>query len=575
MRGAGAFLVFFCFALDFALIGAEPSGRLSESQLETLHGQRVEWMKRRANLPAYGIYRDFRAVLTHSRAPRLNLLKAAEEARAQIVFAGESDAHPVNGPMLLSLPGAGFPGMEISRPPAATEEEWRKLRARFRQYPGEALGAEIGQDAGLIAKWDDATTADDSVGIAYSDTADDKVDVLAAAFRATSVHILARELTEKDARTSLAAGHAYVAHDWLCDPTGFTFAAANNLGVFDMGDTVPTGLLAGQTRLQAFLPVAAKIKVIRDGAVVAQAEDSKFAYQVKEEGAYRLEAWLSVGGGKENGGSPKESKDLPWIISNPIYVRGALNLRLPSADTPSNVEARRGIAYTDDAEEKHKLDLYLPKGRTHFPILLFVHGGSWHSGDRSLYAALGNRFAREGIAVAIPSYRLMPDHPHPAQIEDVAAAFAWVYHNAGQIGGDASRVYLSGHSAGGHLASLLALDGRYLEKYSISSSAIRGVISMSGVYDVTDTPAFLFDGDKRQASPLEFVHSSAPPFLITYCQWDYWGLPKQARDFEAALKKTFDPAQLLYLPGESHISEIVSAAMDDSPLARAILSFVQ
>jgi acetyl esterase/lipase len=570
VRGSGAFLLFFCLALDFALVGAEPSGRVSESQLEALHTQRIEWMKRRANLPAYGVYRDFRAVLTHSPAPRPNLLKAAEEASAQIVFAPERDGstRPAHGPLLLPLPGAGFPGMEISLSPAATEEEWRKLRGRFRQYPAEALGAEIGPDAGLTAKWDETTAGDDSVGIAYSDAAEDKVDVLAAAFRATSVHILARELTEKDARASLSAGHAYVAHDWLCDPTGFTFAAANNLGVFDMGDTVPTGLLAGQTRLQVFLPVAAKIKLIRDGAVVAQADDSKLAYAVKEEGAYRLEAWLSTGSGRE-------TKDLPWIISNPIYVRGALNLRLPSADTPPNVEARRGIAYTDDAEEKHKLDLYLPKGRTHFPILLFVHGGSWHSGDRSLYAALGNRFAREGIAVAIPSYRLMPDHPHPAQIEDVAAAFAWVYRNAAQIGGDASRIYVSGHSAGGHLAPLLALDGRYLEKYSISSSAIRGVISMSGVYDVTDTPAFLFDGDKRQASPLEFVHSSAPPFLIVYCQWDYWGLPKQARDFEAALKKTFDPAQLLYLPGESHISEIVSAAMDDSPLARAILSFVR
>ena len=98
---------------------------------------------------------------------------------------------------------------------------------------------------------------------------------------------------------------------------------------------------------------------------------------------------------------------------------------------------------------------------------------------------------------------------------------------------------------------------------------------MSGVYDVTDTPAFLFDGDRRRASPLEFVHSSAPPFLIAYCQWDYWGLPKQARDFEAALKKTFDSVQVLYLPSETHISEIVSAAMDDTPLARAILSFVR
>ena len=239
---------------------------------------------------------------------------------------------------------------------------------------------------------------------------------------------------------------------------------------------------------------------------------------------------------------------------------------------------RAGIDYADGAEadaDKHRLDLYLPKGKTNFPVLFFVHGGSWRTGDRSLYRALGNRYARAGIAVAIPSYRLMPANPHPAQIEDIAAAFAWVHNHAAGFGGDARRIYLSGHSAGGHLVSLLATDPRYLEKYDLASDAIRGVISISGVYDVRDTPAFVYDGDRSAASPLALVHSSEPPFLIAYCQWDYLSLPKQARDFEAALKKAFNPVQLIYIPQESHISEIVSAAAGDSPLERAILSFVQ
>ena len=72
-----------------------------------------------------------------------------------------------------------------------------------------------------------------------------------------------------------------------------------------------------------------------------------------------------------------------------------------------------------------------------------------------MYAVVGNRFAKAGIGVAIPSYRLMPKSPHPAQIRDVAEAFAWVYQNAGQYGGDSKRMYLAGHSAGGHLASTL------------------------------------------------------------------------------------------------------------------------
>ena len=116
--------------------------------------------------------------------------------------------------------------------------------------------------------------------------------------------------------------------------------------------------------------------------------------------------------------------------------------------------------------------------------MVFIHGGSWRTGDRSMYPLLGNRFAKPGIGVAIPSYRLMPNNPHPAQIEDAAAAFAWVYRNIAQYGGDTKRIYLAGHSAGGHLAALLALDGEYLKKHDVPARAIQGVASMSGVYDV-------------------------------------------------------------------------------------------
>src|SRR5205823_12079465 len=78
---------------------------------------------------------------------------------------------------------------------------------------------------------------------------------------------------------------------------------------------------------------------------------------------------------------------------------------------------------TDD--DKQKLDLYLPKDKKPAPVFLFIHGGAWRSGDRSQYQPLGNRFAKEGLLTIVPNYRLAPKDPHPAQIEDVAAAFAW------------------------------------------------------------------------------------------------------------------------------------------------------
>jgi len=190
---------------------------------------------------------------------------------------------------------------------------------------------------------------------------------------------------------------------------------------------------------------------------------------------------------------------------------------------------------------------------------------------------LGDRLARAGIGVVIPSYRLMPQNPHPAQIEDVAAAFAWVVRNISQHGGDVTRIYLSGHSAGAHLAALLALDEKYLKKFDLPRTTIRGVIAMSGIYDVAKLETFLVSAgtDKRDASPAAHAHSGAPPFLITYCQWDYFDLPKQARDFTRTLKKNFVGVELLYVPAENHISEVVSLVQDHGLLIDAILSAVR
>src|SRR5439155_218578 len=121
--------------------------------------------------------------------------------------------------------------------------------------------------------------------------------------------------------------------------------------------------------------------------------------------------------------------------------------------------------------------------------LFFVHGGAWRFGDRGLYPPLGYRFAREGILTVIPSYRLAPKNPHPAQMEDTAAAFAWTVRHVAEYGGDTNRIYLGGHSAGAHLASLLAFDEHYLQEHRLSPDIIRGVIALSGVYnlDIGDT----------------------------------------------------------------------------------------
>ena len=111
------------------------------------------------------------------------------------------------------------------------------------------------------------------------------------------------------------------------------------------------------------------------------------------------------------------------------------------------------------------------------------------------------------------------------------------------------------------------------------ATAIHGVAALSGVYDVSHVAGF---GEKGgEASPMHYISTPAsmrphaPPFLVTYCQWDYQSLPAQARDFAAALKTRFVPAKVVYVAGESHISEIVDVIRDGDATAAALLDFIK
>lgn len=135
-------------------------------------------------------------------------------------------------------------------------------------------------------------------------------DPYAVSFRNSSTHVLAPKLDETAIRSALKAGHAYASHDWMCDPTGFSFDAMDQngkeLGV--MGDEVKRveGL-----RLFFWLPVPAHIRLLRNGEEVRKLNDqSSFTFRVEEPGAYRLEAWLELDGELR-----------PWIYSNPIHIK--------------------------------------------------------------------------------------------------------------------------------------------------------------------------------------------------------------------------------------------------------------
>jgi acetyl esterase/lipase len=247
------------------------------------------------------------------------------------------------------------------------------------------------------------------------------------------------------------------------------------------------------------------------------------------------------------------------------------------------------IAYRDDKDAdkvRHTLDLYVPKGKTGFPVVIFVHGGAWRSGDKSLYAPLGMSLAADGIGCVIINYRLSPAVQHPAHVEDVARAFAWTFGKIGDYGGDRKKLFLCGHSAGGHLVSLLATDPAHLKAVKCVPGDIKGVATFSGVYDLVGgiaaaDPDKSFDaafGSKeavrKSASPLAHATGKHPPFLVAFAARDYFRFPAAAKEMAAALEKGGTSVTLVPCADRDHYSIIVQFAHRKDPLNETFRAFV-
>jgi acetyl esterase/lipase len=293
------------------------------------------------------------------------------------------------------------------------------------------------------------------------------------------------------------------------------------------------------------------------------------------------------------------------------------------------VEFVGDVAYYDEASAdaaRHKLDLYLPKGKKDYPVVVFVHGGAWMFGDNrccGLYRAVGEFLAGQGIGAVMPNYRLSPFVKHPEHAKDVARAVAWTRTHIADFNGDPGQMFLMGHSAGGHLAALLATDSRYLNGEGMSVADLRGIISVSGVYTIPPGsadvevggttplgirldevapirgvgtafnptareksglpvsinvfgPVFGDDAKIRSAaSPLNYVRPGLPPFLLISADKDLPLLPKMASDMHQSLLKHGNSSTLLIVEKRNHNSIMFQAIHPGDPVARAVLDFVR
>lgn len=229
----------------------------------------------------------------------------------------------------------------------------------------------------------------------------------------------------------------------------------------------------------------------------------------------------------------------------------------------SNLVESRGIVF--DAGNGLKLDIYRPDGAKNAPVVVFFYGGSWEWGRRQDYRWLGEALARSGFVAVLPDYRKYPQVKMDGFMADAASATVWARQHATEYGGDAGRLFVMGHSAGAHLAVMLATDARCLEAHGMQPSQLAGAIGLAGPYNFLPLTSKALIGmfgttaaEQARSQPINFVNGDEPPLLLLHGDADKTVWPSNSTTLAAAVKAVGGSADVITYPGISHAGILLS-----------------
>lgn len=255
------------------------------------------------------------------------------------------------------------------------------------------------------------------------------------------------------------------------------------------------------------------------------------------------------------------------VLSAMIVLSGCSRVALFDTLVPKDVpagETVRDLVYADHA--RGKLDIYgaAGEGAEKKPVIFFVYGGSWQSGDKDDYSFVGRALAARGYIVIIADYRLVPEVGYPVFVEDGAAALAWTYRNIERYGGDPAMLFVSGHSAGAYNAVMLAMEPQFLRKEGLERSIIGAVVALSGPYDFLPldddaTIAAFSDAEDLQATqPVNLPVRDMPPMLLLHGEKDTLVLPRNTRALADHLEEGDASVRTRYYEGIDHTGTLLA-----------------
>lgn len=226
---------------------------------------------------------------------------------------------------------------------------------------------------------------------------------------------------------------------------------------------------------------------------------------------------------------------------------------------------------------RNTLDVF-PAATPHAPIQLFIHGGGWRmlSKDESSFVADG--LVRHGATVVAISYTLLPEATLDQIAEDVFDATDWVWRNAAGFGADRDRIFISGHSAGAHLAGML-LTAAWRQARGLPADLIKGATLVSGNYDLeplqlsSRNRAMNLDAEgARRNSPLHHLAAPAPQAIVAWGALENRQYRTQASEFAEALRTCGSACEEIEVPGKHHLDVVLELGNADGMLTRKVLA---
>jgi hypothetical protein len=287
------------------------------------------------------------------------------------------------------------------------------------------------------------------------------------------------------------------------------------------------------------------------------------------------------------------------MLISQLIAQGQTEKQYTINEIPDLLYVKEGSVQCDSLQ---RLNLVLPQDLNNHPLLIWIGGGAWSYGDRNVEMDLARNLSKRGIGVASVGHRLSPavwrdsslhtGIQHPKHMEDVATAVKWIYENAPNYGYDTSKLFIGGFSSGAHLAALAVMDSTYLLRHGLSPHIFKGVIPISGTYDLPNYRHTLKNGSRPElaelhvdavfggapqdlvdASPIHYLENLSVPMLLM-CDNDLYNY---TRLFEDRIRETnFRNVRVVYAYNRSHggLWRDISRA-SHSTYRNVIISFVK